>query len=120
MTSKQDLRQRLEAQRERILTAIAKDTARAGRVFDGLGHGYAMRAYSRLKKMSHRVGDELSERLEAVEKELKALGWYDPRKPVEAERTEEEQMRHYCEVMGLRYEEEMAKRNAPETAEVAQ
>ena len=37
------------------------------------------------------------------------LGWRDSKKPVEPERTEEEQMRHYCEVMGMSYEEEMAK-----------
>lgn len=120
MASKQDPRTRLEAKRERILAAIGKDNARAGRVFDNLGHGYAMRAYSRLKHMSSRVGDELSERLATVEKELTALGWHDPKKPVEVERTAEEQMRHYCEVMGESYEAVMAQRKALETAEIAQ
>lgn len=120
MASKQDPRQRLEAKRERILASIVKDNARAGKEFDNLGHGYAMRAYSRLKHMSSRVGDELSERLATVEKELTTLGWRNPSKPVEAARTEQEQMRHYCEVMGLNYEEVMAQIKERETTEIAQ
>lgn len=120
MASKQDPRIRLEAKRDRILASIAKDTARAGWVLDNMGHGYAMRAYHRLKKMSSRVSDELSERLAAVETELKALGWQDPKKPVVAERTEEQGMRHYCQVMGLNYEEVTAQIKAGETAVTAQ
>ena len=119
MASKSDPRTRLEAKRERILASIAKDNARAGKVFDGLGHGYAMRAYSRLKHMSSRVGDELSARLEAVEKELTALGWQDPSKPRPVPRTPTQELCHYCEVMGLNFEEELAKLYPQESAEIA-
>jgi len=119
MASKQDPRTRLEAKRTRILALIAKDTARVGQVLENMGHGYAMRSYHRLKKMSSRVSDELSERLATVEAELTALGWRDPSKPVVAERTEEEKMRHYCQVMGLDYEEATASIKAQETAVTA-
>ena len=119
MARKQDPTTRLEAKRARILALIAKDCARAGRVFDGLGHGYAMRAYHRLKTMSSRIGDELNARLVAVEGELAKLGWRDPLKPVEVERSEEEKMRFYCQVMGLDYETTMREIKARETAENA-
>lgn len=120
MASKQDPTTRLEAKRTRILALIAKDNDRAGRVFDGLGHGYAMRAYSRLKHMSSRVGDELNARLVEVEAALSALGWRDPLKPVEVERSEEEKMRFYCQVMGLDYETTMGEIKARKTAEITQ
>lgn len=120
MASKQDPRTRLEAKRERILALIAKDNTRAGKVFDNLGHGYAMRAYSRLKHMSSRVGDELSERLEQVEKALAELGWEDPSKPRPAPRTPTQELCHYCEVMGLNFAEELAKLYPQETTEIAQ
>lgn len=119
MSIKKTKQEQLEAKRERILALIAKDTARAGRVVDGLGHGYAMRAYSRLKHMSNRVGDELKDRLDAVEKELLGLGWADPSTRPVPPRTPTQILFHYCEVMELNFEEEMAKINARESGEIA-
>lgn len=119
MASKLDPRTRLEAKRERILVQIKKDNDRQSRVFESLGFGYAMRAYSRLKHSSNRRGDELRERLDSVEKALMALGWEDPSKPRPVERTPMQQLAYYCEVMELDFEEELAKSNARQSAQIA-
>lgn len=119
MANKLDPRTRLEVKRERILVQIQKDNDRQSRVFERLGFGYAMRAYSRLKHSSNRRGDELKERLDSVEKALLALGWEDPSKPRPVPRTPTQELFFYCEVMGLNFEEELAKSNARQSSQIA-
>lgn len=109
----------LENKRTHILGLIRADNAERQGVLDRMGHGYAMRACSRLKHFSHRKGDALAERLAKVEARLEKLGWLDPARPKPIERTQEEGLRHYCQVMGLDYEETAAKIKARESSEMA-
>lgn len=108
--------QKLEGRRERLQTLIAAETARENANVNGLGFGCAMRGYHRLKNLSFKKGDELRERLEKVEAELVKLGWVDPTKPVQPERSPEEQWRDYCEIMGLDYEEQKKLRESLQIA----
>lgn len=92
-------RPQLEARREKLLDQLAAAGQRSSGVLSRLGHGYAMRAYTRLHKLSFRREDDLKERLEAVERALRELGW---RPAGEAPPlSEAEALRHYREVMGL-------------------
>lgn len=115
MATKMTPREKLEARRERILAQLEKERGRKSVVLDGLGFGYAMRGYSRLKNLSFTKETELQDRLTEAEASLTLLGWRDPRKPVEPVRTEEEQLRHYCDVMGLDFEEQINKQKALKT-----
>lgn len=91
----------LEQIRTRLLARLATEQQRTTGVVTGLGHGYAMRAYHRLKNLSFGKEDNLRERVEEVERQLRALGWTKPGEAPAVERSEEENLRHYCEVMGL-------------------
>lgn len=117
MATKKTPREKLEARRERIMGQLTKESARTTKSLSSLGFGYAMRAYSRLKNVSFSKESKLQDRLQEVEAELTGLGWRDPRKPVEPVRTEEEGLRHYCDVMGLDFEEQINKRKTLKTGQ---